>query len=694
MQDHHHLLRRMFRDSAVEAIRMLIPKIKLQSPIMVVAYMAAMITTIDVVVRGVQGRLGGLDLQVTFWLWATILFSNFAEALAHSRGKARRAAFGKARVESTARQIRHGVVVKIPSSQLNKGDLIVCEAGDIIPADGEVVEGIATVDESAITGESAPVIREASAERNLVTGGTKIVSDRVTVRVKSDPWNGFVDRMMVMVEEAVERRKTPQELMLQRVLISLAIVTLIVVASLKLFADYVGAELGQDLSKILTVPVLSAAIVGLMPTTACALLKPLRLATIDRLLSRNIVTKTSRAVEAAGSVDLILLDKSGTITVGNRIAAAFFPLPGVTEKELARIAQLASLSDETPEGRSVVVLAKALFGFRAQSLDSAHSKFVAFSPATRMSGVDFLDDHNEVTRSIRKGAVQAIKAYVQRRGGSYPAELDDAVKSISKTGGTPLLVCNGKKILGMIHLKDTIKGGLKERFAGVRTMGIRTLMVTGDNPFTAAAIAAEAGVDDYIAEVTPEMKLKVIQREQESGRSIALSGYYNPEAPALAQADVGLALHSGTQICRDAANMIDLDNNPIKLIEIVEIGKSMLMARGALLTFTIVSGLAKWIALLPAFFGGLYPGFSGPQGHLAGVNVLRLHSPLSAILSTTIFSALTIVAFTPLVLKGVRYRPRSAEGLLRVQMLVYGLGGLIVPFLGIKVIDMILAALK
>lgn len=677
-------------ESLKNAFLMLTPQVQYKNPVMFVTYLGAIVTTLCVVNEIAYFRLSNFDLQVALWLWFTVLFANFAEALAEGRGKAQAASLRQAKIESYARQEQHGVEVKIPSSQLKKDDVIICEAGDVIPSDGEVIEGVASVDESAITGESAPVIRESGGDRSAVTAGTRILSDRVRIRVTSDPGDSFLDRMISLIEGA-KRQRTPNEIALHIVLSALTIIFLFTTSSLKAFGEYSGVAAQQDLSNLLTLPILVALLVCLIPTTISALLSAVGIAGIDRLIQRNVIALSGRAVEAAGDINVLILDKTGTITIGNRMATAFLPVQGVLEKEFAGVAQLASLSDETPEGRSIVVLAKTRFNLRAESLNANSATFIPFTASTRMSGVDLLDKNGHVTRSIRKGAADAIRTHIESLRGKYPLHLDAAIQSIANKGGTPLLVSDDNKIVGIIHLKDVIKGGIRKRFSEMRRMGIRTVMVTGDNPLTAAAIAAEAGVDEYMAEATPEMKLTRIRQEQEAGELIAMTGDGTNDAPALAQADVGVAMNTGTQASREAGNMVDLDSNPTKLIDIVEIGKQMLMTRGALTTFSIANDVAKYFAIIPAIFGALYMQNDSQPGPLSLLNVMHLHSPQSAILSAVIFNAIVILALIPLALRGVQYKAQSAHVLLRNNLIVYGLGGLVMPFFGIKFIDIIIS---
>lgn len=678
---------KMILASLKESFKMLNPQVQIRNPVMFVTYLSAIGTTLYVLKEFYLQNVSGFDLQIALWLWLTVLFANFAQAIAESRGKAQAASLRKTKIEAYARQELNGLEVKTPSEKLKKGDIIICEAGDIIPTDGEVVEGAATIDESAITGESAPVIRESGGDRSAVTAGTRVLSDRLRIQVTTEPGNNFLDRMIRLIESA-KRQKTPNEIALHIVLSALSIIFLLATASLKTFGDYSAVAAQQNIAQILTLPVLIALLVCLIPTTISALLSAVGIAGMDRLIRRNVIAMSGRSVEAAGDIDLLILDKTGTITIGNRMATAFLPAIGLDEKDFAKIAQFASLSDETPEGRSIVILAKKLFGLRAESLETSNSIFVPFSATTRMSGLDFTDASGQVVRRIRKGSTEAIKKHIQTLGGEYPSQFDAALEQISSKGGTPLLVSDNEKIVGIIHLKDVIKGGIQERFAEMRRMGIRTVMVTGDNVLTAAAIAAEAGVDEFIAEATPEIKLAKIREEQAGGRLVAMTGDGTNDAPALAQADVGVAMNTGTQASREAGNMVDLDSNPTKLIDIVEIGKQMLMTRGALTTFSIANDVAKYFAIIPAIFGALYVSKQGIAGPLSVLNIMHLHSPQSAILSAVIFNALVIIALIPLALRGVQYNAQSAQKLLRNNLLIYGLGGILVPFVGIKLIDL------
>lgn len=673
----------ILKEAILNSFKMLRPSIQFKNPIMFITYIGAIITTLYFVSEIWNNNFLFFDFELCMWLWLTVLFANFAESLAECNGKAHAASLKKTQIESLSRQLKNGIEIPIEANKLKKGDLIICEAGNIIPVDGEVVEGIATIDESAITGESAPVIRESGGDRSAVTSGTKILSDRIVIEVTSEVGNSFLDRMINLIEGA-KRQKTPNELALNVLLSGLTILFLITTVTLKLFASFGGSSANN-----ITIPILIALLVCLIPTSISALLSAVGIAGIERLTRRNVIAKSGRSVEAAGDVDLLILDKTGTITIGNRAATAFLPVVGNSEKYFAEIAQLASLGDETPEGRSIVVLAKTNFNLRAESLDIKNSKIVPFSAKTKMSGVNFLDETGQTIRMIRKGSGSAIKEHIKSMNGIYPELLDATLQTISKSGGTPLLVSDNENIIGVIHLKDIIKGGIKERFKEMRKMGIRTIMVTGDNALTAAAIAAEAGVDDFVAEATPEIKLDLIKREQNNGHLVAMTGDGTNDAPALAQADVAVALNTGTQASRDAGNMVDLDSNPTKLIDIVEIGKQLLMTRGALTTFSIANDVAKYFAIIPAVFSTLYMAENQTAGPLSHLNIMRLHSPKSAILSAIIFNALVIIALIPLAAKGVKYSPKSADEMLKRNILIYGLGGFVAPFIGIKIIDLL-----
>jgi K+-transporting ATPase ATPase B chain len=655
------------------------PSTLIRNPVMFVVEVVAALTTV-LLARDLATGHGGIlfEAQIVFWLWFTVLFANFAEAVAEGRGKAQADALRKTRTETPAKQLADAVASSytlVPGMSLKAGDFVLVEAGDIIPSDGEIVEGVASVDESAITGESAPVIRESGGDRSAVTGGTKLLSDWVKVRITASQGSTFLDRMIALVEGA-SRQKTPNEIALNILLIGMTLIFVMATVTIPSFANYAGGAV--------PVVVLVALFVCLIPTTIGALLSAIGIAGMDRLVKFNVLAMSGRSVEAAGDVDTLLLDKTGTITLGNRVATEFFALPGVKPEDLADAAQLSSLSDETPEGRSVVVLAKEKYGIRAREMAPLNAKFISFTAQTRMSGIDIGGS------AIRKGAVDAVVAYVREVAGNpnlaFPHELAQTVERIAKSGGTPLAVAKDGKMLGVIHLKDVVKGGIKERFGELRKMGIRTVMITGDNPLTAAAIAAESGVDDFLAQATHEAKLKLIRDEQAKGKLVAMCGDGTNDAPALAQADVGVAMQTGTVAAREAGNMVDLDSDPTKLIEIVGIGKQLLMTRGALTTFSIANDVAKYFAIIPAMFLVLYP-------QLQSLNIMRLSTPQSAILSAIIFNALIIIALIPLALKGVSYRPQSAARLLGRNLLIYGVGGVIVPFVGIKIIDLIVTTL-
>ena len=664
-----------------DAFLKLDPRVLRRNPVIFMTAVGASFVTVLLF----TGQYSPFTLQIAVWLWFTVLFANFSEALAEGRGRAQAESLRRAKSDTKARLLRNGAEKELPAEDLKKGDIVLCEAGDVIPGDGEVTEGVATVDESAITGESAPVIRESGGDRSAVTGGTKVLSDHIVVRITAEPGSSFLDRMIQLVEGS-SRRKTPNEIALQIVLCGLSLIFLVAVSTLKLFADYSGAAAGQDLSHIVTVPVLIALLVCLIPTTIGGLLSAIGISGMDRLTRKNVIATSGRAVEAAGDIDVLLLDKTGTITLGNRMADAFLPAPGTTAEELASKAQLASLSDETPEGRSIVVLAKEKYGLRGRAAQVGTLEFIPFSAKTRLSGVRIKENGTV----IRKGALDAVEREVGALGGVMPDAVRRNVEDVARRGGTPLVVAENATVLGVVSLKDVVKGGIRERFAELRRMGIRTVMITGDNPLTAAAIAAEAGVDDFMAEATPESKLARIRQEQAQGRMVAMTGDGTNDAPALAQADVGVAMNTGTQAAREAGNMVDLDSNPTKLIEIVETGKQLLMTRGALTTFSVANDVAKYFAVIPALFAGLYS-VGGLPGPIAALNVMRLSSPESAILSAVIFNALIIVALIPLALRGVPYRAVGAAALLRRNLLVYGLGGLAAPFIGIKIIDMLLS---
>jgi K+-transporting ATPase ATPase B chain len=676
----------------VDAFRKLHPRTMARNPVMFVVEIGSVLTTLRLLQDVVTGTGNlGFEIQITFWLWLTVLFANFAEAMAEGRGKAQADTLRKAKTETTARREQGpGAYEVVAAPLLRKGDVVRVVAGEVIPADGDIIEGVASVDESAITGESAPVIRESGGDRSAVTGGTKVLSDWIRVRVTVNPGETFLDRMIALVEGA-ERQKTPNEIALNILLAGLTIVFLIAVVTLQPFAIYSNAPQ--------TVFVLVSLLVCLIPTTIGGLLSAIGIAGMDRLVQHNVLAMSGRAVEAAGDVHTLLLDKTGTITLGNRQAAEFIPLAGISELALADAAQLASLPDETPEGRSIVVLAKEKHGLRGRELALQQATFVPFTAQTRMSGVDLrvprpaavvgaggavaVDD----VREIRKGASDSIEKWVVSKGGVVPEALAGIVQRVARAGGTPLAVADGRHVLGVIYLKDIVKGGIRERFAHLRAMGIKTVMITGDNPLTAAAIASEAGVDDFLAQATPEDKMALIKREQADGKLVAMTGDGTNDAPALAQADVGVAMNTGTQAAKEAGNMVDLDSNPTKLIEVVEIGKQLLITRGALTTFSIANDVAKYFAIIPAMFLATFP-------MLGALNIMGLKTPESAILSAVIFNALIIVALVPLALRGIKYRPEGAAALLRRNLLIYGVGGVIVPFVGIKAIDVVITTLR
>jgi K+-transporting ATPase ATPase B chain len=692
-----------------DAFKKLDPRLMLKNPVMFVTMVGAALTTVGIFTAHADR---GFIAQLAIWLWFTVLFANFAEAVAEGRGKAQAKALRGTRVKTIAHRLaKNGRVEDVSANDLRKGDVVVARAGEVIPADGDVIEGAATVDESAITGESAPVIRESGGDRSAVTGGTRVLSDEIKIRISINPGEGFLDRMISLVEGA-KRQKTPNEIALTILLSALTLIFLLVCVTLKPFGLYSAT--------VFSVPVLIALLVCLIPTTIGGLLSAIGIAGMDRLLQHNVLAMSGRAVEASGDVDVLLLDKTGTITLGNRQATDFLPAPGVPIERLADAAQLASLADETPEGRSIAVLAKQKFNLRGRDVTETQTRFIPFTAQTRMSGVDFVagsapapgaaDDALVVgrvrgetgstgasnptregacapVRRIRKGAAEAMRIFVDREGGLFPKTVSDTVDNISRSGGTPLVVADGREVLGVVQLKDIVKGGIKERFAQLRKMGIRTVMITGDNKLTAAAIAAEAGVDDFLAEAKPEHKLALIRREQAGGRMVAMIGDGTNDAPALAQADVGVAMNTGTQAAKEAGNMVDLDSNPTKLIEIIEIGKQLLITRGSLTTFSIANDVAKYFAIIPAMLMATFPA-------IAPLNIMHLHSPTSAILSAIIFNALIIVALIPLALRGVKFKPIGALAILQRNLLIYGLGGVIIPFVGIKAIDVLITTLK
>jgi K+-transporting ATPase ATPase B chain len=659
-----------------DAFKKLDPRLMIKNPVMFVTMVGAVLTTVGIFTASADRSF---IAQLALWLWFTVLFANFAEAVAEGRGKAQAKALRGTRVKTIAHRLaKNGQVEDVSANDLRKGDVVVAGAGEIIPADGDVIEGAATVDESAITGESAPVIRESGGDRSAVTGGTRVLSDKIKIRVSINPGEGFLDRMISLVEGA-KRQKTPNEIALTILLAALTFIFLLVCVTLKPFGIYSAT--------VFSVPVLIALLVCLIPTTIGGLLSAIGIAGMDRLLQHNVLAMSGRAVEASGDVDVLLLDKTGTITLGNRQATEFIPAPGVAIERLADAAQLASLADETPEGRSIAVLAKEKFNLRGREVAQPHAQFVPFTAQTRMSGLDFAAVDGQPARRIRKGAAEAMRVFVDHEGGLFPKAVADTVDNISRSGGTPLVVADGREVLGVVQLKDIVKGGIKERFAQLRKMGIRTVMITGDNKLTAAAIAAEAGVDDFLAEAKPEDKLALIRREQGGGRMVAMIGDGTNDAPALAQADVGVAMNTGTQAAKEAGNMVDLDSNPTKLIEIIEIGKQLLITRGSLTTFSIANDVAKYFAIIPAMLMATFPA-------IAPLNVMHLHSPTSAILSAIIFNALIIVALIPLALRGVKFKPIGALAILQRNLLIYGLGGVIIPFVGIKAIDVLITTLK
>lgn len=673
------------------------PSYLIKNPVMFIVGIGALLTSIICIMDIINHKPASFDLQIAIWLWFTILFANFAEAVAEGRGKAQSENLRKSRTTTKARKLNGTTETIVTALELRAGDIVVCEANDLIPADGEVIDGVASVDEAAITGESAPVIRESGGDRSAVTGGTKVLSDKIIIRITSNPGETFIDRMISLVEGA-KRKKTPNEIALSILLSGLTIVFLVVVVTLKSFFNFYEITLGQDISAV-SVPVLIALLVCLIPTTIGGLLSAIGISGMDRLLKHNVIAMSGRAVEAAGDIDVLLLDKTGTITLGNRIATEFIPAPDVNEDYLADAAQLASLSDETPEGRSIVILAKEKFKIRERNIHELNAKFVPFSAKTQMSGVNIEASGSHSERIIRKGSLEAIKKYLSEQTNINIAIQSDYMITqmigvdIALSGGTPLVVVENNKLLGVIQLKDVVKGGIKERFEQLRKMGIKSIMITGDNQLTAAAIAAEAGVDGFIAEAKPEDKLFRIRDEQAQGKMVGMIGDGTNDAPALAQADVGIAMNSGTQAAREAGNMIDLDSSPTKLIEVVEIGKQLLMTRGSLTTFSIANDVAKYFAIIPAIALSLFA-TNSLNGPLSVLNVMQLASPQSAILSAVIFNALVIIALIPLALKGVAYRPEGATTILKRNILIYGVGGLIIPFIGIKIIDVLITLLK
>jgi potassium-transporting ATPase ATP-binding subunit len=670
------ILRRAIRESFVK----LNPTVVAKNPVIFVVEVGAALTTVLLVHDALSRTAGvGFEFQITLWLWFTVLFANFAEAMAEARGKAQADTLRKTKTGSMAKRLLdNGKIETVPASELRSGNLVTCAVGDIIPGDGEVIEGIATVDESVITGESAPVIRESGGDRSAVTGGTKVLSDQIKIQITSNPGETFLDRMIALVEGA-QRQKTPNEIALNILIAGLTLIFLLAVVTIQPFAVYSVASAGQG--SVPSVAVLISLLVCLIPTTIGGLLSAIGIAGMDRVMQHNVLAMSGKAVEAAGDVNTLLLDKTGTITLGNRQAVEFLPCRGVEASEVADAAQLASLADETPEGRSIVVLAKEQFQLRGREVSERHANFIPFSAYTRMSGVDING------RCLRKGATEAILNFVKEQHGDPSSELLEISDRVSRTGGTPLAVADGGRVLGIVHLKDIVKGGMKERIGHLRAMGIRSVMITGDNPLTAAAIASEAGVDDFLAQATPKDKLEYIRKEQAGGRLIAMTGDGTNDAPALAQADVGLAMNTGTSAAKEAGNMVDLDSNPTKLIEVVAIGKQLLITRGALTTFSIANDIAKYFAIIPAMFASTYP-------VLDHLNIMHLHSPQSAVLAAVIFNALIIIALVPLALRGIKYRPQGAASLLKRNLLIYGLGGILAPFPGIWLIDRLLVLLR
>jgi K+-transporting ATPase ATPase B chain len=659
------------------------PQVQIRNPVIFVAYLGVIFATILTYLEPTR-----FHIYLVLWLWLTVFCANLAKTIAERFGKAQISSLKRTQIDNAARKLVHGREISVAATALQRDDLVICEVGDIIPADGEIVEGIATVDESAITGESAPVIRESGGDRSAVTAGTKIISDRIVIQVTAEQGENFLDRMINLIESSA-REKTPNEITLNIVLYALTILFLLMIISTKLFDHY---SPGSGSLKEITLPALIALLICLIPATISALINAIGISAMNRLIQKNIIAKNSQPIEAAGDIDLLIIDKTGTITLGNRMATEFIPVKPEEEKEFAEIAQLASLSDETPEGRSIVIEAKNKFNLRGEIFDREAMRIVPFSSQTKMSGIDFLDKRGKVIRSIRKGDAEAIEKYIAKREGSFPIQLFSVIERISNEGATPLVVCDGNEVVGIIRLKDVVKSGLKERFATMRGLGIRTIMITGDNAFTAGAIAAEAGVDDYIAQATPEIKLHCIRDQQQLGYLVAMVGDGTSDAPAMAQADVGIAMNTGTQASREAGNMVDLESNPTKILDIIEIGKQMSITRGALTIFSITGDIAKYCALIPMMFSTLYA-TTGNFGPLRALNFLQLHSFQSAILSTVVFTTILIFLLTPIALKGVPYKPAPTETILRHNLLFYGLSGFLAPLIGIKFLDMIISAL-
>lgn len=681
----------IIKDSVINSFIKLNPAILLKNPVMFIVEICAVITTILFLTSLLKDNYSSFNLQIGIWLWFTVLFANFAEAIAEGRGKAQAETLKKARKQTMARKLDNGKEISVGANELKKNDLVVCEAGDIIPADGEVIEGVASVDESAITGESAPVIRESGGDRSAVTGGTKVLSDRIIIKITSEPGNTFMDKIISLIEGAT-RQKTPNEIALTIMLAGLTIIFLLAVVTVPSFYSYSLNASGLNGTDNISVPILVSLLVCLIPTTIGGLLSAIGISGMDRLIKHNVIATSGRAIEAAGDLDVLLLDKTGTITLGNRMATDFVTALGVKPKHIAEAAILSSLSDETPEGRSIIKLAKEKYSLYSRETIPTNVTYIPFSAETRMSGIDIKDEKGNL-KKIRKGSADAIEKYIELNNGYYPEEVKIIVKSISSEGATPLVVAEDKNVLGVIRLKDIVKGGIKDRFAQLRQMGIKTVMITGDNPLTAAAIAAEAGVDDFLAEAKPEDKLTRIRKEQSEGHLVGMIGDGTNDAPALAQADVGIAMNSGTQAAREAGNMVDLDSNPTKLIEVVEVGKQLLITRGSLTTFSIANDIAKYFAILPALFSILYA-LKGELGPLSILNIMHLQSPQSAILSAVIFNAIIIILLIPISLRGVKYRPLGAEAILKINLLIYGVGGIITPFIGIKLIDLFINAIN
>jgi len=684
--------KKIIKQAVMDSVTRLTPQYQRHNFVMLIVYLGAITTTIITVLNLIKHEPYSFNFQISLWLWFTVLFANFAEAIAEGKGKAQAESLRKTKKDTIARLlINKTTEKKVSAHELKKGDIVICEAGDLIPSDGEVIEGIASIDESALTGESAPVIRESGGDRSAVTGGTKVLSDKIIIRITVNQGESFIDKLIGLVEGAT-RQKTPNEVALEILLISLTLIFILAVVTIKGFIFYSENQTNNVVQSISTLPVLIALLVCLIPTTIGGLLSAIGISGMERLISKNVIAMSGKAVEAAGDVDILLLDKTGTITLGNRMASEFIPMDGVEIKKLAQAAQLASFSDGTPEGRSIVILAKNQFGLR-EFEHYTRINFIPFSAQTKMSGVDVKILETSPVYKIRKGSTDAIEKFIELENGIFPQKTREITDKVSKEGATPLVVADSNKVLGVIVLKDVVKQGIKEKFAELRRMGIKTIMITGDNPLTAAAIAAEAGVDDFIAEAKPEDKLNRITAEQRAGHMVAMIGDGTNDAPALAQADVGVAMNSGTQAAREAGNMVDLDSNPTKLIEVVEIGKQLLITRGALTTFSIANDISKYFAILPALFLGIYVGMDG-KSPLSVLNIMHLGSPQSAILSAVIFNALIIVALIPLALKGVKFRAQSAKTILAINILIYGLGGIIIPFIGIKLIDIFLNFIK